>query len=116
MRRFVILDHDYPEPHFDLMIEFDGRLRTWRLLGNPQSESSVRAEPLGDHRIEYLDYEGPLSRGRGRVVRWDAGAASIVIETENRVVFQLDGSRGRGTGLLQRIGESWFWSWSQLRD
>ena len=35
MPRFVILEHDYPELHWDLMLETAGALRTWRLLRPP---------------------------------------------------------------------------------
>src|SRR5437879_2020084 len=31
MRRFVILEHDHPQLHWDLMLEAGPALRTWRL-------------------------------------------------------------------------------------
>ena len=55
------------------MLEMEGKLRTWRLERLPAPGVGIRAEPLGDHRIAYLDYEGPVSGGRGSVTRWDAG-------------------------------------------
>jgi hypothetical protein len=71
--RFVILTHDHPFVHWDLMLEANGVLRTWRLLAEPQPECIIAAEPLPDHRLHYLDYEGPVSGGRGTVSRWDHG-------------------------------------------
>ena len=73
MRRYVILAHNHPFLHWDLMIEVDGALRTWRLSSPPEPGVDVAAEPLGDHRLDYLDYEGPVSGNRGCVTRWDAG-------------------------------------------
>lgn len=73
MPRFVILEHDWPERHWDLLLEAGEVLRAWRLLAEPGPGRSVPAEPNFDHRSMYLDYEGPLTGGRGRVTRWDAG-------------------------------------------
>lgn len=71
--RFVILTHDHPFVHWDLMLEAEGTLRTWRLLAEPAPDRIIDAEALPDHRLYYLDYEGPVSQGRGTVTRWDAG-------------------------------------------
>lgn len=71
--RFAILCHDHPFPHWDLLIEAGAACRTWRLLDNPAGPGPWRAEPLADHRLLYLDYEGPVSGDRGSVTQWDSG-------------------------------------------
>jgi hypothetical protein len=116
MPRFVILDHDHPQPHFDLMIENAGRLRTWRLLGDPNSRTPIPAEPIGDHRIEYLEYEGPVGGDRGRVVRWESGIGEVAEESEDFLAIQLEGSRCRGRGELRHSNGVWAWRWIQFRD
>ena len=73
MPRFVILAHDWPAPHWDLLLEADGVLKAWRLLADPAS-GDAPAEPNTDHRLLYLDYEGPVSGNRGTVARWDVGS------------------------------------------
>jgi hypothetical protein len=112
MPRYVILNHDHPVPHFDLMLESGGRLRTWRLLGNPFSSSPVKAEPLGDHRIDYLEYEGPVSGDRGRVARWDSGSYEILGETPAQLMLRLDGTRCRGRAALESTNGKWEWRYS----
>lgn len=89
MPRFVLLEHDLTSVaanipgagtrHWDLMIEVEGQepLATWRLLADPTRDSPVVAERLSDHRRLYLDYEGPVSGGRGVVRRVDAGEALL---------------------------------------
>ncbi|MGL6094853.1 MAG: DNA polymerase ligase N-terminal domain-containing protein [Fimbriiglobus sp.] len=72
MPRFVILAHDWPTPHWDLLLEAGPVLMAWRLLAEPGG-LPVSAEPNVDHRLVYLDYEGPVSGGRGTVIRWDFG-------------------------------------------
>src|SRR5437764_12400592 len=73
MPRFVILEHDWPTRHWDLLLEAGDVLRAWRLLEEPELGQTIRAEPNADHRLMYLDYEGPVSGDRGSVKRWAAG-------------------------------------------
>lgn len=101
MRRFVILEHDHPHLHWDLMIEWGGHLKTWRLSAPPTRHESVRAEPLADHRLMYLDYEGPVSGGRGQVIRWDSGHVVEVLQEVGAWSLQLSGRRLNGTIRLQ---------------
>ena len=97
MPRFVILAHDWPAPHFDLMLEVGGVLKSWRLLAEPMPGVPVPAEPNDDHRLEYLDYEGPVSGGRGVVRRVDWGTfAGDVGET-----WEVEWA-GRGAARLAR--------------
>jgi hypothetical protein len=102
MPRFVVLTHDHPFLHWDLMLESGDALRTWRLLDPPDTGGVIRAEPLGDHRRDYLTYEGPVSGGRGCVERWDAGEFRLGAETPERVEFQLAGQRLNGIAVLER--------------
>ncbi len=114
MLRFVILDHDHPAPHFDLMLEQHGRLRTWRIHGPPDSEIDLHAEPLGDHRIDYLEYEGPVSGGRGRVLRWDAGTYELLADSADGLRLRLNGARCRGAAELRRSADGWVFRYSRM--
>ena len=61
--------------HWDLMVEAgpDQPLVTFQLRGPPEGAGAAgRRTP--DHRRAYLDYEGPVSGGRGAVSIWDRGA------------------------------------------
>lgn len=100
-RRFVVLEHDHPFLHWDLMLETDGTLRTWRLLAEPVGGDPVPAEPLVDHRIAYLDYEGPVSGDRGHVTRWDHGT----YEGHDDGRFVLHGDRLEGTFAFETEGD-----------
>lgn len=82
------------------MLEAGEVLRTWRLLEEPGMGKVIAAEPLGDHRKIYLDYEGPLSGDRGRVRRWDAGTMEWLADTAERVVVRLEGARIRGQATM----------------
>ncbi len=103
MPRFVILHHDWPAPHYDLMLESGGVLRTWRLADPYGSD----AEPIGDHRLEYLDYEGPVSGDRGHVQRWDHGTFELHFDTENGFSATFHGEKLIGDFALMRVPRGW---------
>lgn len=71
--RFVILEHDHPFLHWDLLMQLGEVLKTWRLLNAVTPETWIPAETLPDHRLMYLDYEGPVGGDRGSVHRVASG-------------------------------------------
>src|SRR5579872_4077691 len=108
MPRFVVLTHNHPVFHWDFMLERDGALQTWRLAKPPDAGGPIDAEALADHRLTYLDYEGPVSGGRGEVTRWDRGEFEIVESTPDRVVVRLAGGRVNGVARLDRdVAQAW---------
>src|ERR1700722_11548052 len=110
MARFVVLTHDHPKLHWDFMLEHEGALRTWRLASPPDTDCPIYVERLGDHRIAYLDYEGPVSRNRGNVQRWDAGTYETVESTRHRVTVDLAGEKLAGVISLRQSLSLWrFW-------
>ncbi|MFO1002516.1 MAG: DNA polymerase ligase N-terminal domain-containing protein [Planctomycetaceae bacterium] len=89
-RRFVILEHDHPFLHWDLLLEEECSARTWRLLRKPCLGEPIAAEPLPDHRLMYLDYEGVVSGDRGSVKRILAGTYDVADQTGVLVVALWD--------------------------
>src|SRR5688572_17653009 len=98
MPRFAVLAHDHPTPHWDLFLEAGAVLRSWRLPSGFGPGGSVPAQPTADHRLAYLDYEGPVSGGRGTVTREDAGTFEWVADLLDHIEVQLAGRRL--TGIL----------------
>ena len=105
--RFAILTHDHPELHWDLMFELSESLRTWRLSERPDRANSIKAEALPPHRLLYLDYEGPVSGGRGRVSRFDGGTYELREDSDDLFAVVLDGAMIRGEFRIQRNGRDW---------
>jgi hypothetical protein len=102
MPRFVILEHDWPARHWDLLLEAGPVLRAWRLLAEPGAGVAVPAEPNADHRLLYLDYEGPVSGDRGCVSRCDAGTFEWVADEPDRVAVELRGGKLAGVFAIAR--------------
>jgi hypothetical protein len=104
MPRFVVLEHDHPQLHWDFMLEAGAVLRTWRLATPPQAGQAVAASASFDHRLHYLDYEGPVSGQRGNVQRWDGGIFTWQVDAADRLVVLLEGQRLRGRVVLSKTG------------
>ena len=118
MPRFVILSHDHPFPHWDLMLEHQNRLVTWRLPSLLVGEDCLTAEKLSDHRLGYLDYEGPVSGDRGTVARWDAGRYQLLDDSgpewnHGSYMVRLEGTQCCGWLQLNcnLEGEPWELQW-----
>lgn len=116
MPRYVILLHELPpdderSTHWDLMLEHQGHLRTWALTGEPSQTLHCDAQQLADHRLAYLDYEGPVSGDRGHVTQWDKGVYRTHHETPEAVTVELRGRRllARAT-LARKDAAGHFWS------
>jgi hypothetical protein len=109
--RFVILEHDHPALHWDFMLESDGALRTWR-LPNPPAAGNMSAEEIAEHRLAYLDYEGPVSGGRGAVKRWDCGAYRAASAGADALDLVIVGERLRATLKMNRADSAiWRLTW-----
>lgn len=67
--QYVVLRHEgIADPHYDLMVETSSgsALATFRIDRWPVAEGDALSR-IGDHRRDYLNYEGPISGGRGSV-------------------------------------------------
>jgi len=114
MPRYVILRHETPSPqrgpvHWDFMLERNGILQTWALAEQPTRECEIAADELADHRLAYLDFEGPISGDRGTVTQWDAGEYQLDIDSADTLQISLKGQKLFGEVLLRREEESQRW-------
>ncbi len=116
MPRFVVLRHETPldanrPSHYDLMFELDTVLRTWAVPDVPTATDRLQAELLADHRLAYLDYEGPISGDRGSVSRWDSGQYVLVRDSDDQWTVRVSGNHWRGE-LSLRLEDAARRSWS----
>ena len=106
--RFAVLDHDWPTPHRDLLLQSGGVLRAWRLPAQFDLHEPIPAEAIANHRLLYLDYEGPVGGDRGSVQRWDAGALEWLEGGEVQLRVRLSGQHFHGEfELKQTDGKVW---------
>jgi hypothetical protein len=118
MPRFVLLCHECPPgygkpSHWDLMLEAGDTLRTWNLFDIPTAwkdpdsldkTASYSGTCLSevDHRIDFLEFEGPLTNNRGYVTRIDRGEYIEHESTPEVLGFDLFGERLHGVVRLER--------------
>ncbi len=114
MPRFVILCHSLPsgESHWDFMLESGEVVRTWALSSEPAEDKAIAAKPLPDHRLAYLDYEGPISGDRGHVSRWDAGTFEFEQDDRTKAIVRLRGLKLYGTARLIKESASATWNFT----
>jgi hypothetical protein len=103
--RFVLLEHRWNGVHWDFMLESGPTLRTWALAQCPVPETDIPATSLPDHRVVYLDYEGPISQKRGSVRRVDRGTFEPIHWADDRVVVRATGDQVIGEVELVRLGD-----------
>jgi hypothetical protein len=117
MPRFVVLQHESPRGrHWDFMLETGAALATWALPEAPDAAGAMLVEALPDHRLAFLDYEGPISGQRGSVTRWDAGTYVFERRSDTELSVKLDGNRLVGTAtLVQRPDDPNRWRFTFTR-
>ena len=107
-RIFVIQKHAARRLHYDLRLEMDGVLKSWAVPKEPPVEAGVKrlAVQVEDHPLEYANFEGVIPEGHygaGKVEIWDKGRYILRERTENKIIFDLEGERLRGTYVLIRF-------------
>lgn len=101
MPRFVVLRHERKSAaHFDLMLEHEGALLTFSFREFPSPGAA--GERLADHRLAYLDIEGDIGEGKGRVARVESGSFDVIGIDEDSLSVFLRGERLRGNARLVR--------------
>jgi hypothetical protein len=104
MPRFAILRHEGPQGlHWDLLLESGAAARTWALPQSPAPGMEAIARALADHRLLYLDYEGPIAGQRGSVTAWDRGTYVCRRQSETELAVELCGTRVRGLATLRQL-------------
>lgn len=110
-KRYVIQQHTTADGvHWDLMLEQDGVLATFRLEEMPATShgAKIRAEKIFDHPLRFLTYEGPVQQGTGQVHIADWGIYHMEERSEEAVALNFNGKALRGDFTLTHVHET-FW-------
>jgi len=104
MPRFTISQHagSAEGEHFDLFLAVESTLKTWRLQ-RTIFDAPQPATRIDDHRLQYLDYEGPVTKNRGTVKVWDTGEYATDLWTDARVLVAVRGRRLRARLRLDAV-------------
>jgi len=109
--RFVVHKHAARTLHYDLRLELDDVLKSWAVPKGPPETSGVKrlAVAVEDHALDYIDFEGTIPEGQygaGKVEIWDRGTFKPEKIEENKIVFELDGKKLKGTYVLLKLKSS----------
>lgn len=109
--RFVVQEHTIVEGvHWDLMLEQDGVLITFRLEQEPAEvlTHEVRAVKIFDHPLRFLAYEGPVQKGTGKVRIVDSGVYSFRDRSGDFWALTMSGTVLNGDfTLMWTEGDAW---------
>ena len=121
-KAFAILVHTgLGAGHYDFLLEHSGGAlaQTWQFSDAPSlllpppgglgaaEKLEIIGRKIQGHRLMYLDYEGPVSNGRGQVQRLDGGTYEIISQADGLLVFALAGRTMKGIFALERTAGHW---------
>ena len=107
--KYVIQRHQKGDDlHWDLMIESDGVLKTWRIQSPAEqlAGQTIEAEQIFDHQLRFLTYEGPVNKGAGSVRIDDSGSCRIKLWNDDCIEGRFAGSQLNAAFILSRISDS----------
>ncbi len=111
--RTVLLRHVLPDgsEHFDWLTQPapDAPLVAFRVVERidlPEC-TAFTAQRIPDHRAVYLEYEGEISGGRGRVTRVAAGTATLDLGGDTATVTLSFGASPRMARGARRSPDLW---------
>ena len=110
-KKFVVQKHiSGHDVHWDFMLESGNVLETYRLDKAPAEllDQTATATKIFDHPLRFLTYQGPVSRGRGRVLLTETGTYSRTQQEPGRVELDLNGRILKGKFILTHLeGDAW---------
>jgi len=95
------------------MLEQGTHLATWRIASQPigSTTSPIECTRISHHRKRYLNFEGPLSGGRGVVTRVDQGWFQLLAADDDEWTLDFAGRHLTGPHRLTRVAgdarEAW---------
>jgi bifunctional non-homologous end joining protein LigD len=108
-KKFVVQRHERQnEPtHWDLMLERNSLLETYRLTLPPEKwgKEAIETVKIFDHPLKFLSYEGSVNEGKGRVKIADYGTYRLIEKDENQKQISFAGKLLMGEFQLCLIEE-----------
>lgn len=117
-KRFVIQEHSKENVvHWDLMLEAESSLTTYRLELPPEkiAHKDCQATKIFDHDLKFLTYQGPVNKGLGNVQIVEAGTYCVLQKKTDYWQLKLEGKILKGHFWLRHINQD-EWQFTPLPD
>ena len=103
--------------HYDFLIKKNDILQCWQFssIANIEIGELIFCKKIFDHRLKYLNYQGPISNNRGKVQIIQNGFLEIIIQEDNLVRFRIDSELLNGNFEIRKI-QSEAWEFKKLSD
>lgn len=99
-------ESDVPS-HWDMMFEQGESLRTWSIVDWLVEGQPISAQSKPDHRLAYLQYEGPVSGNRGEVCRVVAGEYHPRLDHAGQYNVSIVSGPLQGELRGTQVGDAW---------
>lgn len=113
---FVVQKHHARNLHYDLRLEYNGKLKSWAVPKGPSLNPADKrlAVEVEDHPLDYAGFEGEIPKGEygaGQVIVWDKGrwipgANPAAAFRKGHLDFELKGKKMNGRWTLVRMGKA----------
>ncbi len=126
---FVVQKHDAKRLHYDVRLEFEGKLVSWAVPKGPTYDPKVKrlAVRVEDHPLDYAAFEGRIpdgNYGAGDVLVWDHGTFELPAKglpmarmlEKGHVHVILHGDKLKGGWHLVRTKETNVWLFFKAED
>lgn len=102
---YVIHEHHATHLHWDLRLEFKGKLKSWALPKLPPLKQGEKrlAVQVADHPLKYASFRGTItegSYGAGKVKIWDKGTFQAISVKPKKIVINIKGKKLKGEYAL----------------
>lgn len=103
---FIIQSHNTKRPHYDLLIEKGGEIRSWILPRGIPEKVSGRRIAIEEHVLTAGKDKGVTEDlyGQGDSSTWDSGGFALHTENKIKYIFTAHGTKLSGKFLLHNPG------------
>jgi hypothetical protein len=115
-KHFVIQEHSTDDnTHWDLMLETENTLQTFRLDTSPRQilYKPAHAQKIHDHPIKFLTYQGPVQNGNANVKIVDSGTYTVLHRTNEKIEMHFTGEILNGRFALTLLSNN---TWNFARQ
>jgi len=100
--KYSIQEHHATRLHWDLRLEWKGKLKSWAIPKRPNPKEKRLAVKTPDHALSYYNFQGEIEEGygKGKVKVWDIGTHEPTKFTNKEIITTISGKKLKGTYVL----------------
>lgn len=117
--KYAIQKHDATNLHYDLRLEWKGKLLSWAIPKKPSNKEKRLAIQTPDHNLDYIDFEGKIPEGQygaGTVKIWDKGTWVPIKKEKDKIIAEIKGKKLKGQYTLIKFKKEKQWLFFKIQN